>query len=75
MIAAKSLQPTIDESLVFQVAVDPISGRIGGGKTVGNGTFGSTSLAFGLGATFELGKPQVADLGQATPSPLPPAPR
>jgi long-chain fatty acid transport protein len=75
VIAAKSLQPTIDESILFQVSVDPISGRIGGGRTVGNGTFGFTSLAFGLGATLELGKKEVADLGQATPSPLPPAPR
>jgi len=45
----------IDRSLVFQVAIDPLTGEVYNGKQVGNGVFGVTSTLFGLGLTWTPG--------------------
>jgi long-subunit fatty acid transport protein len=43
---------TLDRSLVFQVAIDPLTGEVYGGKQVGNGRFSATTRLFALGLTW-----------------------
>jgi long-subunit fatty acid transport protein len=46
---------SIDRSLVFQVAIDPLTGEVYSGKQVGNGVFGATNTIVGLGISWRPG--------------------
>jgi long-chain fatty acid transport protein len=56
---SQAIAPTnlINGSVAYQVRVDPLSGAIGGGKTVGNGDFGFLTTIGGVGVTWLLKKP------------------
>ncbi len=45
----------IDRSMVFQVAIDPLTGEVYSGKQVGNGTFSVINTLFGMGLTWTPG--------------------